>query len=189
MAISTRLRLFHLFHFSRPASDRAIYQVVYRRRVQRIVELGVGRGQRALRLIDVARRHFPASEISYTGIDPFEARRAEDGPGLTLKEAYRLLHVTGARVRLVPGNPWSVSSTAVNSLGVADLVLVDWPLDRQHLPRVMFFLERMLHDASLVLLKERIQAGTAEAIKARESVKVLSLERIRALAATFRKAA
>ena len=183
MAISTRLRLFHLFHLSNPASDRAIYQAVHRRRVQRIVEFGIGSGQRALRLIEVAGQHFPPEQVSYTGIDPFEARKAEDGPGLTLKEAHRLLRATGARVRLVPGDPFAVFAAVVNTLGAADLVLVDWPTERQHLPRITYLLERMLHDGSLVLLKDRPEGG------ATESVKILPLERIRALAATFRKAA
>jgi predicted O-methyltransferase YrrM len=175
--------LFYLLHFSNPPTDRAIYQAVHRRRIQRIIELGVGTGQRAVRLIEVASRHFPASQISYTGLDPFEARRAEDGPGLTLKRAHHLLHATGARIRLVPGDPLSVFSAKANELGVADLVLIGWPVDRGLLPRTTYYLRRMLHDGSLVLLEDPMQPSAAKAVK------ILSLDRIDSLAATYRKAA
>ena len=183
MAIRSRLRLFYLLHLSNPPSDRAIYQAVYRRRTQRIIELGVGTGERAVRLIEVAGQHLAASRIAYTGIDPFEARRAEDGPGLTLKQAHRLLRATGARIRLVPGDPLSVFSARANDLGVADLVLIGWPMDRGLLPRATYYLRRMLHEGSLVLLDQPTQPGTVKAVKA------LSLNRIESLAATYRKAA
>jgi hypothetical protein len=136
-----------------------------------------------LRLIEVAGQHFPANQISYTGIDPFEARNAEDGPGLPLKQAYRLLRATGARIRLVPGDPLAVFSAMANNLGMADLVLIGWPLDRQLLPRATYYLRRILHDGSLVLLEEQARPGAAK------TVKVLPQERIQSLAATFRKAA
>ena len=183
MAVSTRLRLFYLFHFSKPASNRAVYQAVYRRRIRRIVELGVGTGQRALRLIEVAAGHSPSDQVVYTGVDPFEGRSAEDVPGMTLKDAYRTLRATGARVNLLPGDPAAVFSAAANNLGTADLVLIAWPMPRSMLPRASYYLRRMLHDGSLVLLEEPSQHEDAK------RVKVLPLDRIRAWAAEFRKAA
>lgn len=183
MGIRSRLRLFQLLHLSKPASDRPIYQAVYQRRVQKILELGVGTAQRGLQLIELAGQHFPADQIAYTGVDPFEARTSGDGPGLSLKQAYRLFHATGARVRLVPGDPLAIFSAMANHLGIADLVLIGWPLERRLLPRASYYLRRMIHDGSLVLLEEQAEPC------AEKSVKVLSLERIQSLAASFRRAA
>lgn len=183
MGIRSRLRLFHLFHLSKPASDRPIYQAVYERRVRKILEIGVGTAQRALQLIEVARQHYPADQISYTGVDPFEARKPDDGPGLSLKQAYRLLRATGAQVRLVPGDPLAVFSVLANQLGVADVVLIAWPLDRQLLPRAAYYLQRITHDQSLVLWEQPSPQGVEK------SVKVLARERIESLAAGFRRAA
>jgi len=183
LGIRTRLRLFQLFHLSKPASDRLIYQAVYERRVQRILEIGVGTAQRALQLIEVARQHYPAEQIGYTGVDPFEAREPGDGPGLSLKEAYRRLRATGAQVRLVPGDPLGVFSVLANQLGVADMVLIAWPLDRQTLSRAAYYLRRLTHDRSLVLLEQASPSG------AEKSVKVLTHERIESLAHGFRRAA
>ncbi len=183
MAVSTRLRLLYLFHFSKPASDRAVYQAVYQRRIRRIVELGVGTAQRAARLIEVAAGRSPSDQIVYTGVDPFEGRTAVDGPGMTLKATYRTLRATGARVSLLPGDPATIFSAAANNLGTADLVLIAWPMPRTMLPRACYYLRRMLHDGSLVLLEDPSQPEGAK------RVKVLPLDRIGAWAAEFRKAA
>jgi len=183
LAVSTRLRLFHLFHFSKPASDRAVYQAIYGRRIQRIVELGVRTGQRALRLIQVASQHLSPEQITYIGIDPFESRSVADGPGLSLKQAYRLLRATGTRIRLIPGDPLAIFSTAANDLGVADLVLLGWPIQRSFLPHACYYLRRILHDGSLVLLEDVAQADETKRIK------VLPLDRIRAWSDAFRRAA
>jgi hypothetical protein len=183
LAVSDHLRLFHLFHFSKPASDRAIYQTIHKRRVQRIVEVGIGTGQRATRLIEVAALHLPVEQISYTGIDPFESRSLAEGTGTSLKEAYRILRATGAKIRLVPGDPLSIFSATANDLGVADLVLLAWPIERSFFPRACYYLRRMLHDGSLVLFEDQRQTEPAK------RVKVLSLDRIRESAVGFRRAA
>jgi hypothetical protein len=183
LAARTRLKLLYLFHFSKPAWNRAVYQAVYRRRIRRIVELGIGTGERAVRLIEVAAQHSSSDQIVYTGVDPFEGRSAEDGPGTTLKDAYRRLRATGARISLLPGDPAAVFSAAANNLGTADLLLIAWPMPRSLLPRACYYLRRMLHDGSLVLLEEQSQHEDTK------RVKVLPLDRIRAWAADFRKAA
>jgi hypothetical protein len=183
LAATTRLKLFYLFHFSKPAWNRAVYQAVSRRRIRRIVELGIGTAERAVRLIEVAAQHSPSDQIVYTGVDQFEGRSAEDGPGTTLKEAYRKLRATGARINLLPGDPTAAFSAAANNLGTADLVLIAWPIPRSQLPRACYYLGRLLHDGSLVLIEEPSQDDGAK------RVKVLPLDRIRAWAGEFRKAA
>jgi len=183
LASTKLLKLFYLFHFSKPAWNRAVYQAVYRRRIRRIVELGVGTAERGVRLIEVAGQHCPTGQIAYTGIDPFEGRSAGDGLGITLKEAYRKLRATGARISLLPGDPVAVFSAAANNLGAADLVLIAWPMPRSLLPRACYYLQRMLHDGSLVLLEEHLQREGAK------RVRVLPLDRMRIWAAEFRKAA
>ena len=148
-----------------------------------IVELGVRTGQRALRLIDVASQRFPAEQISYVGLDPFESRTAADGPGLPYKEAYRQLRATGARIRLIPGDPLSIFSATANELGTADLVLLGWPIPRNLLPRACFYLRRLLHEGSLVILEDFAQPDESKRMK------ILSLERVTAWSDGFRRAA
>ena len=121
LAITTRLRLFYLIHASKPSSDRPVYRVISQDRVRTILELGMGTGRRALRMIEVAGQQTPAHRVSYIGVDLFEARPAGSTQVLTLKEAHRLLRATGAQVRLLPGDPLSALRPVVNGLEKIDL--------------------------------------------------------------------
>ena len=161
--MSNRLRFFYLSYLSKPVSDRLIYRAIPRRKVLKIVEVGVGRGVRAERMIEAAGFSSPAGQVQYTGIDVFEARSASDGPGLTLKTAHRLLKATGARIRLLPGDPFSALARAANTLMGTDLVVISADQDAHSLARAWFYLPRMLHPRSLVYWEERLP-GSHEAV-------------------------
>jgi hypothetical protein len=118
-----QLRYLYLAFFSKPVPDRRLYRHIRRHKSRRILELGVGTRERALRLIEVAAQAGP-NRVSYTGVDLFEMRSESDGPGVSLKLAYRDLQASGARVRLVPGRANSALAQTANSLGPHDLVLI-----------------------------------------------------------------
>lgn len=159
MAFTDFLTLQYLVHFSYPAADRIIFRTIYRQRVQRILELGLAGGQRAVRMIEVARLAGAGEELSYTGIDLFEDRAAADGPGVPLKEAHRLLWATGARVRLLPGEPGAVLAGQANSLGQMDLVVISGRQNAESLEGAWFYLPRLLHGRSTVLLQRALPGG------------------------------
>jgi hypothetical protein len=84
LSVKSQLRLTYLCSFSKPPEDRLLYKAIHDARPAGIVEIGIGSGQRAMRMLEVAAFFRPAAALRYTGIDLFEARTAEDGPGLTL---------------------------------------------------------------------------------------------------------
>jgi len=172
---TSRLRSFYLSYFSTPSSDRLIYQAVCRQKAQRFLELGIGVGQRAARMIEAAALFFPQPEIRYIGIDPFEARSAVDGPGVTLKMAHRLLTRTGARIRLIPGEPSTALASSANTLGKVDLIVISSRLDQRHLAKGWFYVPRLLHEESRVFLEKTRPGG-------RTLLKVVAPSEIRALA-------
>ncbi len=100
-------RHLYLAYFSQPPADRVLYRLIRRRKIQRMVEIGVGVAVRSRRLIQAAQGASRTLRVRYTGIDLFEARDASDAGGLPLKEIYRLLKPTGAQTQLVPGDPFS----------------------------------------------------------------------------------
>ena len=102
MQVTSQLRLLYLCQFSKPAADRLLYRSIRRQGFRKIVELGVGSGQRALRMIEVAQQASAPTDIHYVGIDPFEGRSEPNIPGTSLKEIHQLLRATGVRVQLVP---------------------------------------------------------------------------------------
>jgi hypothetical protein len=153
LRIINRLRLLYLCHFSKPAADRLVYRAIRRWHPQKIVELGLGDGQRALRMMELARQSAADAEVQYVGMDLFEARPESDGPKLSLKTAHQMLRGTGGKVQLVPGNPSDGLIRMANSLGKVDLLIVPAELDSSSHARLWFFVPRMLHERSLVFVE------------------------------------
>lgn len=154
---SSHLRYAWLAYFSKPAHDRLVYKLVRRRGATRILELGLGTAQRAQRLIGMISETAAVEQIGYTAVDLFELRGAADGPGLSLKLAHRLLATSGARIRLVPGDPYSALSRSANVLGMHDLMIVSADQDPESLARAWFYVPRVLSAEAPVLIEQRTE--------------------------------
>jgi hypothetical protein len=158
LSILNSANSFYLCYLSKPAADRTIYRAIQGGSQRKIVELGVGTGCRALRMIDAAASQASRSEIQYTGLDPFEARSDSDGPGLSLKAAYRTFRATGARIQLVPGDPLAQLVHIANSLGKIDLLIFSAGLDMSF-QRAWWFVPRLLHEQTRVCVEQRSADG------------------------------
>ncbi|MGA2032339.1 MAG: hypothetical protein ABSG68_08800 [Thermoguttaceae bacterium] len=152
MSTFDRLKALHLIHLSKPVADRPVYREIQRLKARSILEIGIGTGQRSLRMIQLASHSCPLSEIRFTGVDLFEGRSATDRPGLSLKAAHCLLKPTGARILLVPGTPYDALARVANSLGKVD-VLVLAPGPEMSLTPAWFYIPRLLDEHSRVLLE------------------------------------
>lgn len=148
MAAAGFLQSAFLRYFAQPAHERVLYRAIRKHKIGQIVELGVGLGLRAQRLIAMAQRSCK-TDVRYAGIDLFEARDT-DQPGLTLKEAHRLLRATGVKVQAVPGDPYSALARVANSLTGTRLFIVAADQDAAALERAWFYVPRMLASDALV---------------------------------------
>ena len=155
MLNANRLKYLYLSYLSKPASDRVLYRAIGRRKVRRILEIGMGPSRRTLRMIDLAGRVNQGDSVRYAAVDLFEARPPESSPGLSLKEAHRLLKSTRAVVQLIPGDPASALARAANALQNQDLVIISAEHDEQSLAGAWFYLPRMLHANSAVYVESR----------------------------------
>jgi hypothetical protein len=142
-----------LAYLSKPKGDRALFRLIKKHPIQSLVELGVGDASRAERIIDFARQFVPNGEFSYTGIDLFEGRPAPQH-GISLKEAHGRLKRLDAKVKLIPGDPFSALARSANGLTGTDMVLISRDTDEESLERAWFYLPRMLHEKSLILTEE-----------------------------------
>jgi hypothetical protein len=158
----SRLRLFYLLYLSKPVSDRLVYREIRRLKPRRIVELGLGTGQRALNIIEVLREFHAVHDIHYTAVDLFEARTPADGEGILLREAHRLLKVTGARIQLVPGTVVEALSRIANSISQVEFLLISARNPTEQLTRAWFFLPRMLCSNPHVLQETLSDTGNTE---------------------------
>jgi hypothetical protein len=153
LSIFSRLRLLYLCHFSKPAANCPIYRAIHRHNARKIVELGIGTAQRAMRMIEVATRTSSPENIHYVGMDLFEGRAGSGQTALSLKEAHQTLRATGVRVQLVPGNPSDSLIRLANSLGKVDLLIVPAELESASLARMWFFVPRILHERTQVFVE------------------------------------
>ena len=110
-------------------------------------------------MIEAAGRYHARQEIRFTGIDLFESRCSADGPGVSLKLAHRLLGATGAKVLLVPGDPYSALARAANAIGQVDVIVVSARLDPDSLAGCWFYVPRLLHPDTAVFLEESAAGG------------------------------
>ena len=185
-AAASQIKYLYLAYLSAPACDRTIYRLIRKRRIASIVELGLGPGKRAVRMIQVAqssRLPAKAGQVRYTGIDEFELRSPQAGPGLSLKDAHRLLRATTAKVQVVPGDPRTALTRVANTLTNTDLVIISGGHDPESLQQAWFYIPRMLHDQSLVFVEERTCAGPPQRLR------LVPRDEVEALAAQTRRRA
>jgi hypothetical protein len=156
--VTSRLRRFYLSYLSNPADDRPIYRLIGKRAASKILQIGVEDGVRAARMIEAAAGMCPVGRVEYTGIDLFEMADPQAGPTLNLKAAYCLLRPSGAKVRLVPGDPAVALGRVANEVRDVDLVLVSPRISDEAMQGAWFYLPRMLHERSVVLLSRRSEA-------------------------------
>ncbi|MBI2479581.1 MAG: hypothetical protein HYV60_13400 [Planctomycetia bacterium] len=147
------LKFAYLTLLSKPSHEREVYQAIRRSAPLSIVEIGVGLGVRSTRMIAVAQRYSPEESIRYVGIEQFEAR-TRFGTGMPLKVAHKRLKATGANVRVIPGDPLSALARTANGLQGTDLLIIAADQDTQSLTNAWFYVPRMLHDKSLVLIED-----------------------------------
>jgi hypothetical protein len=176
-----RLKYIHLAYFSQPKHDRLIYRVARRCRVRSIVEMGIGDGHRAERLLRLARSWADNKPVRYTAIDEFELRSKQAGPGVSLKAAYRKLKATGAKIQVVPGDPLAALARVANALTSTDLLLISADQDDESLEAAWFYVPRMLHARSQVLFEEIDNAGSRWRMLSHEQVARLAQRRQRHL--------
>jgi hypothetical protein len=157
VAAASWLKYAYLAHFSKPRTERQLYRLLKVHKISRIVEVGVYSLERTAAMIGVAQRYAGTEQVSYTGLDWFDARDS-DLPSLTLKQAHRELQSTGATVRLVPGDPGRAVASIANAHARTGLLLLSSPVPDSMLASAWFYFPRMI-DAASVILRERIDSA------------------------------
>jgi hypothetical protein len=157
VAAASWLKYAYLAHFSKPRTQRQLFRLVKAQRTLRIVEVGIYDVERSAAMIAVAQRFADGEQVSYTGLDWFDAR-PDDLPRLTLKQAHRELQSTGAAVRLVPGEPARSVASIANAHQNTGLLLLSSPVTESSLAPAWFYFPRMV-DQTSVVLRERIDVA------------------------------
>ena len=151
-------RFFQWTMLSKPACDRVIYQQIKKLRARSIVEIGLGDGVRAERIVRVAQKFGAGQTVKYTGIDLFDGRPEEQSP-LKLIEMHKRLTSLGIKPQLVPGNLMASIQRIANSHTRTDLMIVSAGFDQAELESAWFFVPRMLCAGSILMLQNETNAS------------------------------
>ncbi len=151
----SKFEYFCLSRFSQPSEDRLIYKIICKRKYRSIMEIGLGVGTRAEKMIRVAQKYGASSSVRYTGIDLFEGR--ENGQDqLSLRQMHKRLSRQEAKVQLVPGDLHSALSRVANSHVRTDLILISASENEQSLTPSWFYFPRMLHAGSTFMIQSEL---------------------------------
>jgi hypothetical protein len=153
LSAASLTKYLYLAYFAKPVANRAIFRTLQQSRAGNLVFLGLGDGELAGKMLRFAQQQAARPQVRFTGIDLFEMRPA-GSEGLTLKQAYQAFHHSGARIRLVPGDPLTALARTANTLLETDLVLVRADQLGDAMDRAWFYLPRMLHPQSVVLIEQ-----------------------------------
>ena len=145
------LEYYRLTLLSKPAADRAVYQLIKKNKFHSFLEIGMGRGDRCQQILRVADKFSP-KPLRYTGIDLFDAR--PEG-SFKLIEMHKKLKAFDAKTQLVPGPVGSSIQRIANSHLRTDLIIISAGTQKSELDSVISFFPRMLHANSLVLVQSK----------------------------------
>ncbi len=181
MSLWSKVKRAWLVHVAKPVGETFVYRAACDRPVKRVMEIGVGTGERTLKLIKLLSEMTPAAELAYFGVDLFEAREtAGMPPGQSLKEMHRLLKTTGCRVQLIPGDPFAALARTANTIQQLDLVVINQEQQGESLERAWFYLPRMLAPPARIIVEDE---------QVKEGFRILGVEELRQRTAPRRRAA
>lgn len=138
--------------FSNPTEDRLIYKLIRKFKFRSIVEVGLGSGTRAEKMIRVAKKYGASNGVRYTGIDCFESRKT-DQPQLSLRQMHKRLSASDAKIQLVPGELNNSLVRIANSHVRTDLILISAGQNEDTLAECWYYIPRMLHAGSKFLIQ------------------------------------
>ncbi len=151
------LKRTYLSYLSKPAARRSAYRLARESQVRTIVQLGLFDLDFLENLLWMSQTIPRGEKVRFVGIDQFEMR-PENLPPLGLKDTHRQLQATGAKIKLVPGDPFSALSREANSLTGTDLLLISDVIDDESMKQAWFYVPRMLTETSVVL-RHMTEAG------------------------------
>lgn len=151
----------HLTMMAKPVCDREIYKLIRKQRFRSFIEIGMGDGTRAENMIRVAQKFGVSANTKLTGVDEFDGRD-ESQDKLSLIEMHRRLKAyEQAKTQLVPGDVSQAIARIANSHLRTDLIVVSAGYDKHLLDDIWFYIPRMLHSGSIVLI-QRENGGSFE---------------------------
>lgn len=150
---------FKTLYLSKPREDRPLFRelreaIQERTPLVKILEVGVGNGDRSERIVHWLRENGACDPQRYAAIDAFEL----GGPGhISLKDYHRRLSKLGGEIKPFPvpitGNLSIALTRVAHTLGGVDCMILDIEPSAWGDPQSTAMLRRLIHPQTLVLGK------------------------------------
>lgn len=140
------------------------------------MEIGTWTGDRALTMINLAKRYHSAKEINYYGFDLFGqmtketfAEEKSKWPP-TQQEAYQKLHATGTNIHLFQGDTMDILPEEIMKLPMMDLIFIDGGHSLATIANDWDYARQLMHQKTVLIFDDywpdRIDAGAKVTVDA-----------------------
>lgn len=129
--------------------------LVKQNKCKKLMEIGVFRGDGALRMISAALENARPEEIEYHGFDVFGRPPARDKiRGDPIKSVRSKLEQTGARINLYEGDTLKTLPLAVGELPPMDLICIDGGHSFETVDNDWKYSQKLMNDSTLVVFDD-----------------------------------
>lgn len=174
--------------FKSPKRYRYLFQNISKVHPRNILEIGTWNGNRAVAMIEVAKKFNPPHEIQYYGFDLFSEMNeimmkneiSKFPPSKS--DVQKKIKATGATVRLVQGNTLQSLPQNINSLPLMDFIFIDGGHSLETIASDWMYVQKLMHKNTIVIFDDYwndITAGAKQTIDtvdtSRYSVEILPI--------------
>ena len=137
-----------------------LYDTVKKKKCKKIMEIGVYKGERAIRMIRTAQTFCTPNEIEYYGFDLFEMMNDEifkqevSKKPFTLEQVKSKLEKTGSQITLFRGFTEKTLPEALPSLPIMDLVFIDGGHSIETIKNDWYWTQQIMDNNTIVIFDD-----------------------------------
>jgi len=170
----TLKKIFHIGNV--PYRYDQLFREIRVRRPMQILEIGVWTGERARKMIELAARYHPLSDVHYHGFDLFETmdedkflKEISKQPP-SIEEVRQKLDLTRAHIHLYKGDTLDTLPQAISSLPPIDIAFIDGGHSLETIANDWYWVSQKLRSGSVVVFDDywadRLDAGAKVTVDA-----------------------
>lgn len=144
----------------RPKRYRYLFRAIRKIKPRNIMEIGTWNGNRAIRMIETAKKFYRPEQINYYGFDLFEEMTKDRFEEELSKfppaqdEVLHKLKQTGVNIRLYKGDTLVTLPRAVDSLPKMDFIFIDGGHSVETIANDWNYAEQLMHKNSVVIFDD-----------------------------------
>ena len=179
-----------IYRTIKPLRYKYLFEIIRKKKCRKIMEIGTWNGERALRMIEEAKKYFAPSEVEYYGFDLFELmdekasfKEHQKTPPPTLEIVRNKLGKTNAKISLYKGYTKEILAKVINDLQKMDFVFIDGGHSIETIENDWKYTQQVMDNHTIVIFDDywnREDAGCKKVVdaidKTNYEVKILPIQ-------------